>query len=789
MAIKFNFFQQLFAMTPPLLRHSYSLAKGCLFFLAGISFLVLTACAGGGGGSGSSGSSASAFEVELTFAPIENGFRISNQSDFGDFVVLRITATSGENVEEEEVKTADFVNDSYDFTGLLDLDWKFEVIGILSDGGEREIVIDFVWADNKADHNNGGIRPGANHDGDGRADSEDPDDDNDGVEDGSDGCRTGETDWMSNSSTDHDNDGCRDAGEDDDDDNDGVGDSSDDCSRGETDWTSNSNTDNDGDGCLDDSSEDTDDDNDRLADNHTREQLSGLGGKSCSLLVDCDGDTVRDMDEVAAGCVTKVDCDNDGAGDGDEIAGCILNPDCDGDGSMDGADIDDDGDGLIEIGTHQELNSVRYALNGNGSRSSEMAALNTTGCGGDGSITECSGYELVDNISLATYADDEGGKGWQPLGHDTDSATDGCQGPAFNGTFEGNGFMISDLNISRSGENCVGLFGHIAADSEIRNLTLRGDTVIGENNVGGLVAFGQGARIAYSSVSMNEIKGNRLVGGLMGDGGSTRIHSSSVSVARVIGVGSGLLSHSSISGLVGRGTLARIHSSSVVAGEVSGSAFVGGLVGNGKSGQIFSSSVVVAEVSGSDTVGGLIGDAGGAQIFSSSVVVGEISGINDVGGLVGNFVDGKVAYSYVVSGSDTAMLVGGGRDATGAASYWDSDTSSATSENIGAPQTTSALRTPDDYEGIYDTWDDNPIMFSDGAIDEPLAVWCDKDKSGSIEEAEEIDANRIWDFGDSDEYPAIRCTPISPTEWRSWWSLESGKPQLDQTLLNQELNK
>ena len=67
--------------------------------------------------------------------------------------------------------------------------------------------------------------------------------------------------------------------------------------------------------------------------------------------------------------------------------------------------------------------------------------------------------------------------------------------------------------------------------------------------------------------------------------------------------------------------------------------------------------------------------------------------------------------------------------------------------------------------------------------DEPLAVWCDKDNSGSIEEGEDTDDNLIWDFGTSSEYPAIRCTPITPGEWRSWWSLdESGNPALNRAV-------
>ncbi len=812
MQYQFNFFQQLFVRMSLLLGHSYSLARGLLFFLAGISFLVLTACAGGGGagGSGGNGGPPRPLEVKLTFAPIPGGFQIGNQSDFGNFVSLNITAISGTKYVDEDINIAEFSDDSYNFLGLDEQsNYTFEIIGTLGDGGQQEVKIVFTWEENEEDYNKGGIRPGINTDGDGRANSVDEDDDNDnvldlmdtgmvdgrecrlhgdcdndGVMDDVDNCR-----FVVNPRQDN-RDSAEDGGDacDEDDDNDGVNDDSDRCSIGVLNWTSDGDSDNDRDGCLDDSNEDLDDDNDDLNDDHEREQLSSVGGVSCSLLVDCDGDSVRDMDEVAANCVINTDCDDDGVEDGAEAAGCVLEKNCDSDTLMDEADIDDDGDGLIEIARATELDSVRYALDGKGRKLSDTAELNTTGCGDGNSITSCSGYELVKDISLAAYANADSGKGWQPLGRDTNGATTGCQGAAFNGTFEGNGFMISDLNISRSGQDCVGLFGRIAADSEIRNLTLRGETVIGESSVGGLVGSGQGARIVSSSVLMNEIKGNRGVGGLMGDGQSAQIHSSSVVVGEVRGVND--VSRYT-GGLVGYGNSARIFSSSVMTAVVSGDNEVGGLVGDGSRGQIFSSSVVAAQVEGDVEVAGLVGGAVSSRIVSSLVVVGEVNGRDIVGGLTGRFPNSKIAYSYVVSGSDTAMLAGSG-SGEGVASYWDSDTSSVTSGNFGQAKTSNDLRTPEGYNGIYASWDDDTDIFilGDGMRDEPLAVWCDKDKSGIIEEAEKVDDNRVWDFGTLSEYPAIRCTPIGPTEWRSWWSLDgNGKPQLNQILLNQELNK
>ena len=142
----------------------------------------------------------------------------------------------------------------------------------------------------------------ADYDSDSDGDACDDDDDNDGIEDLFDYCQRGELNWISDSLTDHDNDGCKDSTEEDldddndgrsdlndlcpfgiigagndfdgdgckdlednDDDNDGVADGSDLCDKGDIDWSSGTVTDHDSDGCND-ASEDSDDDNDGVTD-------------------------------------------------------------------------------------------------------------------------------------------------------------------------------------------------------------------------------------------------------------------------------------------------------------------------------------------------------------------------------------------------------------------------------------------------------------------------------------------------------------------------------------------
>ena len=87
------------------------------------------------------------------------------------------------------------------------------------------------------------------------------DSDADGILDTDDACPNGNTGWTSNSTTDHDTDGCEDDGEDPDDDNDLVSDAFDDCSTGAVGWTSSLSSDYDADGCQD-ATEDAEDAND-----------------------------------------------------------------------------------------------------------------------------------------------------------------------------------------------------------------------------------------------------------------------------------------------------------------------------------------------------------------------------------------------------------------------------------------------------------------------------------------------------------------------------------------------
>ena len=126
--------------------------------------------------------------------------------------------------------------------------------------------------------------------------------------DSMDGCRLSITEgWVSGNASDLDGDGCEDDTEDADDDGDGVLDGLDSCSSAihRTGWTSLSTNDFDGDGCHD-ASEDADDDNDLIDDLIDRD-LQRVKHRARSITLghaDVDGD----------GCYGYEDVDDDGDG-------------------------------------------------------------------------------------------------------------------------------------------------------------------------------------------------------------------------------------------------------------------------------------------------------------------------------------------------------------------------------------------------------------------------------------------------------------------------------------------
>ena len=212
-------------------------------------------------------------------------------------------------------------------------------------------------------------------------------------------------------------------------------------------------------------------------------------------------------------------------------------------------DIDNDNDGLIELCYLEDVNAIRYNLQGTSYKDSMDATGVTTGCRLVEGNEKCEGYELVHDLD---FDDDDSyssatnivkwttGEGWQPIG----DYTDGENNNPFTSIFEGNGHAISNLTINRSDTNNVGLFGYTGSSSKISNISLLNVGINGGEQVGGLV--GRSSSSIANSYATGFVDAGRNVGGLVGW--------NSGNIANSYAAGSITGKEEQVGGLVGRNT-------------------------------------------------------------------------------------------------------------------------------------------------------------------------------------------------------------------------------------------
>ena len=229
------------------------------------------------------------------------------------------------------------------------------------------------------------------------------------------------------------------------------------------------------------------------------------------------------------------------------------------------------------------------------------------------------------------------GMGFKPIGSGTSIDN------AFTGTFDGQGYVISNLSIIRSEENDVGLFGYTEFSTVIKNVHLAQIQVQGRYRVGGLVGLSHGLIIEHSGTS-GQVNGNKYVGGLVG------WSYSNIKKAYAHTVVTG---EEYAGGLAGYGWII-IESYST--GNITGSDVIGGLVG---SGLYIRNSYATGDVSGNRIVGSLVGenDSSPTGDFASiirSYATGKVTGEELTGGLIGSNVANIIGsyWSSQASGRD-----------------------------------------------------------------------------------------------------------------------------------------
>jgi filamentous hemagglutinin family protein len=230
------------------------------------------------------------------------------------------------------------------------------------------------------------------------------------------------------------------------------------------------------------------------------------------------------------------------------------------------------------------------------------------------------------------------GTSWIPIGTNGSGTvistpdTNGSQ-YGFFGNFDGLGHTISDLTIDLPTIDDVGLFGYTTT-STVRDVALVGGSVIGNNNVGGLI----GDDDDFYSQPIEYVSNT---GSVQGNGDN-----------------------------------------------------VGGLIGLEAGPTVLNAAYATGTVSGATGVGGLVGVT--ATAITNSYATGAVSGTNEVGGLLGAITDdGSVSYSYatgaVGSAGTAGGLIGEYGDSAVTDGYWDTETSGQATSAGGLGLTTTQL--------------------------------------------------------------------------------------------------
>jgi len=248
--------------------------------------------------------------------------------------------------------------------------------------------------------------------------------------------------------------------------------------------------------------------------------------------------------------------------------------------------------------------------------------------------------------------------GFSPIG---DRPSDGPrQQISFKGSFDGNGFTISGLNINRVGESYIGLFGY-AYSATIKNIRLENCRISGEDNVGSLLGYNFRGGFVDNCHTYGHVSGERNVGGLVGHNLDYSIVSNCSSTCSVFGV-------LRVGGLIGYNYRHAEVYRNFTSGKVdSENGYNGGLIGINERYSVVKGNYSADTVLGHFNVGGLIGLNIRSEVsenYSSSIV----NGYSSVGGLIGEnvgpasinncFSCGEVTSSYGSVGG----IVGTNRD-------------------------------------------------------------------------------------------------------------------------------
>ena len=242
-----------------------------------------------------------------------------------------------------------------------------------------------------------------------------------------------------------------------------------------------------------------------------------------------------------------------------------------------------------------------------------------------------SAFILINNIDLGITPYDTG-IGWVPIGKSS---------AKFNGSFNGAGYIISNLYINRPASDHTGLFGY-TNESTINNLGVINCNITGHKFTGSLVGVNNEISVVTNCYATGKILGTKgCVGGLVGYNSNSSSMSGCYAACEVTG-------EDYIGGLVGRNTPASVITNSYSTGKVSGASYIGGLAGYNYTSSIISDCYATGNVSGTvNYIGCLVGCNESSSQITNCYATGEATGAGSyIGGITGYNTSSTITNAY-----------------------------------------------------------------------------------------------------------------------------------------------
>jgi uncharacterized delta-60 repeat protein len=272
-------------------------------------------------------------------------------------------------------------------------------------------------------------------------------------------------------------------------------------------------------------------------------------------------------------------------------------------------------------------------------------------------------FKQVADINACATQNINNGFGWTPIGSSSTQI--------FTGTYDGNGYKISNLFINRpssdfafenNGYN-IGLFG-AATSATLRGITIENGFILGFQNVGGIAGYAENSDIIDCQFHGTVWARNGSLGG-----GIVGISINNV-IDNVSSSGYAKGSGNVIGGLIGRMVLGTLRNSSTSM-RVDGGQEIGGAVGSFSrgtlskvfaTGDVFGDSAEASDMKYGISVGGLVGYMTNNSSIEESYATGNVKADGDgAGGLVGviDFSVGSITKSFASGNVHGATGVGG----------------------------------------------------------------------------------------------------------------------------------